>query len=723
MRSLDSVPYSREFIKGGGGLIKHTYNDGSVKYNFKITRNGKLITIDPTSKEEAIKQLNEAKKIPTGKGVIQLQSENKLLEDKKFKENIKKLEEDINQNYKDKGYFHRQTLIEKYADPFKTKEGTTSVQGRQLKGGVISTQYRAIANKINELTKGLKNLKNKNIENALDDYLEITKERDLKRGELSKIAYNNDINPQQLGGNAKEIGILKKIPIEGKETTTKKAQEARNIQLKKTSSLTFEGRLVRIKKKEDLDLAHRVAKNITQTTNTLGLDSPIINQVIVKPSEELINDYYKTQKIIGKKILREGQTPELLKKLDDINSKIFAESLRTKGRVVGSILLPDKTGGLVSELVGVNPKLSIDFGIFDQDIKSLEKEIGFKKFRGVKIGTPEFFEKLKMSGGNIEKANLFYNEILPSVLEYNKMNPLDPNDFKDLLNTKERQASVLKAASKYRSDLVPTLKNIFKKIPLSSATKLGGLGLVGLTTINATPSKAMTTAQTDQVTEGQAPEPKLAENISYNTYSGFVKADKPEEKASQSDLLYWIADNEIMEDVKEIGKTVGEIGATIGGATVGLGLPDVKKTVEEAKAAGKSPVKSVLGKGFYRLGSPFATAAFTIPQALDEKVTATEMATDPLNYLGLATMETLGKRAGTIAAPAVAESSGILGALKNYATLKNVGEAVPGKLNAALRLGLSPRVIAGASRFLGIPGLIASGAYTLYDYLSNKESE
>ena len=233
----------------------------------------------------------------------------------------------------------------------------------------------------------------------------------------------------------------------------------------------------------------------------------------------------------------------------------------------------------------------------------------------------------------------------------------------------------------------------------------------------------MTTTEKDKITKDETLEPKLAENISYNPYSGFVKADKPEEKASQSDLLYWIADNEIMEDVKEIGKTVGEIGAVIGGATVGLGLPDVKKTVEEAKAAGKSPVKSVLGKGFYRLGSPFATAAFTIPQALDEKVTATEMATDPLNYLGLATMETLGKRAGTIAAPAVAESSGILGALKNYATLKNVGEAVPGKLNAALRLGLSPRVIAGTSRFLGIPGLIASGAYTLYDYLSNKESE
>jgi len=232
------------------------------------------------------------------------------------------------------------------------------------------------------------------------------------------------------------------------------------------------------------------------------------------------------------------------------------------------------------------------------------------------------------------------------------------------------------------------------------------------------------TAMQDQVVEGQVPEPKLAEQIKYDSYAGFVKQDDPNVKASQSDVLYWIADNQIPEEVTNIAKTVGEIGATIGGATVALGLPDVKKTIEERKAIGKSPITGTLAKGFYRLGSPLATAAFTVPQALDENVTATEMATDPLNYLGLATMETLSKRAGSIAAPAVAaEASGILGTLKNFATLKNIGEAVPGKLSTALRLGLNPRTIAGASRFLGIPGLIASTGYTLYDYLSNKESE
>jgi len=269
-------------------------------------------------------------------------------------------------------------------------------------------------------------------------------------------------------------------------------------------------------------------------------------------------------------------------------------------------------------------------------------------------------------------------------------------------------------------------------IPFQGKGKYAFLGLAAPFIANATPYQGKDqqsqiqdtqTAMQDQAVEEQVPEQKLALPIKYDAYAGFVSPDDLNQKAAQSDLLYWIADNEIPDEVKEVGKMVGEAAAMIGGATVGLGLPDAKKTIEEARIAGKSPVKGVLGKGFYRLGSPLATAAFTIPQALDEKVTATEMATDPFNYLGLATMETLGKRAGTIAAPAAAEATGIMGALKNYATLKNVGEAIPGRLSTALRLGLNPRVIAGASRFLGIPGLIASTGYSLYDYLSNKDKE
>ena len=273
------------------------------------------------------------------------------------------------------------------------------------------------------------------------------------------------------------------------------------------------------------------------------------------------------------------------------------------------------------------------------------------------------------------------------------------------------------------------LKALAQKAPrvfgIPAAAYLGYQALSPSTAEAKVPSSVQDTqtAMQDQVVEGQEPEPKLAEQIKYDSYAGFVKQDDPNVKASQSDVLYWIADNEIPEEVAEVGKMVGEVGAVLGGATVGLGLPDVKKTIEERRAIGKSPITGTLAKGFYRLGSPLATAAFTAPQILDEETTTKDIVTDPLNYLGLATMETLGKRAGTIAAPAATRAPGILGFAKDFGSLKNVGEAIPGKLSTALRLGLSPRVIAGASRFLGIPGLIASTGYSLYDYLSNKESE
>ena len=273
------------------------------------------------------------------------------------------------------------------------------------------------------------------------------------------------------------------------------------------------------------------------------------------------------------------------------------------------------------------------------------------------------------------------------------------------------------------------LKALAQKAPrifgIPAAAYLGYQALSPSTAEAKVPSPIQDTqtAMQDQVVEGQEPEMKLAEQIKYDSYAGFVKQDDPNVKASQSDVLYWIADNEIPEEVAEVGKMVGQVGAMLGGATVALGLPDVKKTIEERKAIGKSPITGTLAKGFYRLGSPLATAAFTAPQILDEETTTKDIVTDPLNYLGLATMETLGKRAGTIAAPAAARAPGILGFAKDFGSLKNVGEAIPGKLSTALRLGLSPRVIAGASRFLGIPGLVASGAYSLYDYLSNKESE
>jgi len=542
---------------------------------------------------------------------------------------------------------------------------------------------------------------------------------------------------------------------------------------KGTSSSSFEGRILRIKRGQDLDLAHRVAKNITQTTNTLGLDPPIINQVIIKPSETLINEYYKKQKNIGKQILNKGKTKELLKQLDAVNSQIFAESLRTKGRVIGSILLPDQKGGLVSKLVGVNPKLSIDFGFFNQNIKDLEKEIGFNKFRGTKIGTPEFFEKLKKSGANIEKSYLFYNKILPSVIEYNKSNPFKEEDLKDLMNTKKRQDLIIKSASKFgRKDLIPPLQKIFKRIPLAAsavATPFVVSGTANAFTpkvddkyvsayenfknesetekdiqtaqtydeypeldnvyasasVSDVPYQANTQPQRTPITEvaDASSAAKMADDLMYDSVRKiFVKKDDPMLKANQSDILYWIADNPITESPF---KSIGATGAA-------LSIPGAKETFEAARKADKGIFRStasVLGKGLVRLGAPGPTALLEIPflaKQIQEGDSAYDILSNPFNYLGPAFMESLATKAGAIKAGEKVAERGILGGIADTLKFKGVrspGKAAPGILNAALRLGLSPRNIALITGTGGW-GTLLAGALTAgelaYDYSQGK---
>jgi len=228
-----------------------------------------------------------------------------------------------------------------------------------------------------------------------------------------------------------------------------------------------------------------------------------------------------------------------------------------------------------------------------------------------------------------------------------------PEEFVDLYqkNPNDLFIKSLATATGRKSNLGSYLSSLsrFGKPAAAGAGLLTAMTAALSAKEKPSPIQDTQTAMQDQVVEGQAPQPKLAEEIKYDSYAGFVKPEDPNVRASQSDVLYWIADNEIPEEVTEIGKMVGQVGATIGGATVALGLPDVKKTIEERKAIGKSPITGTLAKGFYRLGSPLATAAFTAPQILDEETTTKDIVTDPLNYLGLATMETLGKKAGTIA--------------------------------------------------------------------------
>ena len=127
---------------------------------------------------------------------------------------------------------------------------------------------------------------------------------------------------------------------------------------------------------------------------------------------------------------------------------------------------------------------------------------------------------------------------------------------------------------------------------------------------------------------------------------------------------------------------------------------EVKVGEEPIKVATNKSVLKNVGKAIATVGAPLPTAlldAYFINEQVKEGKGTAEIASNPLNWLGLATMEPLSKVAG------VAET---------------------GKLNSLLRLGLNPATIRGISRFAGLPGLAISTALTAYDqYQKYKDGE
>ena len=160
---------------------------------------------------------------------------------------------------------------------------------------------------------------------------------------------------------------------------------------------------------------------------------------------------------------------------------------------------------------------------------------------------------------------------------------------------------------------------------------------------------------------------KKLPGITYDNIKGAFVNTATDDVVSQAGLKTWAADNPMPVKVGE--------------AAPGI----LKKT----------------GKALAHLGLPLPTAAldaYFIGREIEEGKSPEEIAKNPLNWLGLATMDPLTKAAG------MAEKSG--------------------KLASVMRLGMSPGLIRGATRFLGLPGLALSTGLTAYDqYQKYKNKE
>jgi len=217
--------------------------------------------------------------------------------------------------------------------------------------------------------------------------------------------------------------------------------------LKATSDLGVERDVVtKIKKpflqEQDLmkkiDLAHRVSKEhmkqlgLQFNTRTTGFDSRLINQVIIKPSEDILEKLYRKQRNLIDDIKKNGLTDELSGKLEDINDKVRVEAKKTNGRLIGITVDPET---LDVSFEGKKAKFGLTNKVLD--IKEIAQMSPDKK---IKFLTNQVIPKIQ---AEIDRG-------------------FTPYDFKEILADPKRQEAILKYANKYTPDLVDDIKELFK---------------------------------------------------------------------------------------------------------------------------------------------------------------------------------------------------------------------------------------------------------------------
>ena len=251
-------------------------------------------------------------------------------------------------------------------------------------------------------------------------------------------------------------------------------------------------------------------------------------------------------------------------------------------------------------------------------------------------------------------------------------------DFGDKRGTyftpdKEFARYIAQGGSQSQGKLFGDLKGKVKRldIPEKLYKELGGTS----TEVNIRDPKLLKAAKTDlgqtAFAKAEALTSGVTDKLKWDNIVGAFTT-KNGDIASQADIKTYAADNPM----------------------------EVKVGEEPVKVATNKSVLKNVGKAIATVGAPLPTAlldAYFINEQVKEGKGTAEIASNPLNWLGLATMEPLSKVAG------VAET---------------------GKLNSLLRLGLNPATIRGISRFAGLPGLAISTALTAYDqYQKYKDGE
>ena len=366
-----------------------------------------------------------------------------------------------------------------------------------------------------------------------------------------------------------------------------------------------------------------------------------------------------------------------------------------------------------------------------EDMEALQKE--FKKLTGYRIGGFDvedgrlFLDEEAMTPRINELKNPINQYIRQGIINLETTSAPDDDSLKftnivdRLLKNAGSAAQRLNIFKDYQgtkaiqgSKYVNALGKIPRFGPIVKGLLIGGATVGGMSTL----ANAGETNQVKQpVVESQVKQPVVEsqENLKYNSTLGSIVNTKTEEPADQLQVWEWLKENPVK---------------TVAGTSIGFSAQEIPGAYKKARELGRGRTRSALGiTGALKpvlttFGTPAMTTLFEVPFAakrLEEGETMTDVLTDPFGpALGLSLMEPLSRGAGVIRdAPKRTMAEG----LRNYFNLQNVGTARPGVTSKILRMGMSPRMIAGASRFLGLPGLALSLGLTGYDAYKNYQNQ
>jgi len=210
-------------------------------------------------------------------------------------------------------------------------------------------------------------------------------------------------------------------------------------------------------------------------------------------------------------------------------------------------------------------------------------------------------------------------------------------------------------------------------------------------------------------------QPQVSEPLKYDATQGSIVNANTDQKADQNQILEYVKDNPLK---------------VTAGTSIGFAAQEVPGAYKAARDLGRGRVRSALGiSGALRpvlttFGTPLLTGLYEGAigtKRLEEGETMTDILTNPLGpALGVSLMEPLSKLSGVVKN---APKRTMLEGARNYFNLSNVGAARPGITGQILRMGMSPKMIAGASRFLGLPGLALGLGMSGYDAYKNYQNQ